>query len=278
MKRLLPLCLALLFFTVIAPQRTSAQVPGTITLQGQLFQTNGEPVPDGTRSVRVSFHAGANTDDFISVCDNCTTTFVSGVFTLVLGGDTAPLPPMTRPYWVELSIDGAPLQPRLQIHSVPYALGAPGSPPIGSITAFAGKASAVPDGWMACDGTALDSRSYAGIFSVLGTMWGDGSNDSSATTDFNLPDLRGMFMRGADDGVVDAYASYRRNGVSREAYTTDQAVGTYHGDESGYEGSPSVKLSGGMPNRISMNATAANDRQIALRIPNAAVLYIIRVR
>lgn len=66
------------------------------------------------------------------------------------------------------------------------------SAPPGAITAFA--ASSPPTGWLTCDGTAVSRTSYAALFAVIGTTWGIG--DGSTT--FNLPDLRGQFLRGYD--------------------------------------------------------------------------------
>ena len=54
-----------------------------------------------------------------------------------------------------------------------------------------------PDiGWLVCNGSAISRTSYAALFSRLGTTYGTG--DGSTT--FNLPDLRGEFIRGFDDG------------------------------------------------------------------------------
>jgi microcystin-dependent protein len=64
--------------------------------------------------------------------------------------------------------------------------------PPGAIMAFA--ASSAPTGWLVCDGSAVSRTSYAALFAVLSTTWGAG--DGSTT--FNLPDLRGQFLRGYD--------------------------------------------------------------------------------
>ena len=64
--------------------------------------------------------------------------------------------------------------------------------PAGSIMAFA--ASSAPTGWLICDGSAVSRTTYAALFAVVGTTWGVG--DGSTT--FNVPDLRGQFLRGFD--------------------------------------------------------------------------------
>ena len=68
------------------------------------------------------------------------------------------------------------------------------SSPTGAITAFA--ADSAPTGWLECDGSAVSRTTYANLFSVIGTTFGVGD----ASTTFNLPDLRGEFIRGWDDG------------------------------------------------------------------------------
>lgn len=53
-----------------------------------------------------------------------------------------------------------------------------------------------PLGFLECDGSALDRTTYADLFAAIGSIYGDG--DGSTT--FNLPDFRGEFLRGWDNG------------------------------------------------------------------------------
>lgn len=66
--------------------------------------------------------------------------------------------------------------------------------PAGSILPFAG--STEPPGFMACDGRALRSEDFPHLFAAIGQSWGSGGG----ANDFNLPDLRGVFLRGIDGG------------------------------------------------------------------------------
>ena len=50
----------------------------------------------------------------------------------------------------------------------------------------------LPDGWLACDGTAVNRTTYANLFSKIGTTYGSG--DGSDT--FNLPNLTDRFIQG----------------------------------------------------------------------------------
>lgn len=68
------------------------------------------------------------------------------------------------------------------------------STPAGSVSAFAG--SVAPSGWLFCDGSDIDRTIYAALFAAIGTDYGVG--DGSTT--FNIPDLRGEFIRGFDAG------------------------------------------------------------------------------
>lgn len=68
----------------------------------------------------------------------------------------------------------------------------PGGMPAGIILPFAGATS--PTGFLICDGTAVSRTTYSILFNAIGTGWGQG--DGSST--FNLPDLRGRFLRGVD--------------------------------------------------------------------------------
>ncbi|MGK2740534.1 phage tail protein [Tepidicaulis sp. LMO-SS28] len=56
--------------------------------------------------------------------------------------------------------------------------------------------SAAPVGYLKANGAAVSRTTYAALFSAIGTTFGAG--DGSTT--FNLPDLRGEFIRGWDDG------------------------------------------------------------------------------
>lgn len=64
--------------------------------------------------------------------------------------------------------------------------------PEGTISAFAG--TAAPTGYLLCDGAAVSRATYADLFAVIGTNYGAGDG----TTTFNVPDLRGRFLRGVD--------------------------------------------------------------------------------
>jgi len=53
-----------------------------------------------------------------------------------------------------------------------------------------------PTGWLKANGAAVSRTTYSALFGAIGTTFGAG--DGSTT--FNLPDMRGQFPRGWDDG------------------------------------------------------------------------------
>lgn len=86
--------------------------------------------------------------------------------------------------------------------------------PIGTVQSFAMESA--PSGWLYCDGSAVSRTTYANLFSAIGTAHGSG--DGSTT--FNVPDYRGRFLRGLDDGV-----GRDPDAASRTAMNTGGATG-----------------------------------------------------
>jgi microcystin-dependent protein len=76
---------------------------------------------------------------------------------------------------------------------------APAGAPVGSVVAFVGDPASqstplATQGWLVCDGSPLGVAQYQELFSVIGYQY---SSTSGGGT-FNLPDLRGYFLRGVD--------------------------------------------------------------------------------
>jgi Phage Tail Collar Domain len=69
-----------------------------------------------------------------------------------------------------------------------------GIAPVGTIISYA--ATTLPSGWLECDGRAVSRSDYPQLFDRIGTTYGEGDGPST----FNLPDLRGEFLRGWDHG------------------------------------------------------------------------------
>jgi microcystin-dependent protein len=65
---------------------------------------------------------------------------------------------------------------------------------VGEIFAYSG--TTCPSGSTEADGSAVSRTTYSALFAVIAETWGDGDN----STTFEVPDLRGRFMRGWDHG------------------------------------------------------------------------------
>ena len=83
---------------------------------------------------------------------------------------------------------------------------AAGPPYLGELRVFS--FGFAPEGWVGCDGRAMDINGNAGLFSLLGTTFG-----GNGQTSFNLPDLRArvpMHSREPGDvGRADGEASHQ---------------------------------------------------------------------
>ncbi len=76
--------------------------------------------------------------------------------------------------------------------------------------------STCPSGWVSADGSAVSRTvTYGGLYSAIGTTWGTGDG----TTTFNVPDLRGTFLRGTGT-----------NGTGSSSGAVGPSVGTYAAD------------------------------------------------
>lgn len=109
------------------------------------------------------------------------------------------------------------------------AVMAPGLLPAGMVIAYAGPTA--PAGWLPCDGLAVSRTTYAALFAAIGTAWGAG--DGSST--FNLPDLRGRFLRGTDHGQGRDPNAGTRSAVQGGGNAGD-AVGSLQGSQLGLHG------------------------------------------
>ncbi len=129
------------------------------------------------------------------------------------------------------------------------------------IQAFAG--SSAPTGWLKCNGTAVSRTTYSALFAQISTTYGAGNG----STTFNVPDLRGEFIRGWDDGRgVDS-------GRSLGSYQADELKShTHNYTSSGPSGGGGYSSRYGVPTTRTTAATGGNET----RPRNLAFLYCIK--
>lgn len=80
----------------------------------------------------------------------------------------------------------------------------------------------VPDNYLECAGQAVSRTTYAELFSVIGTTWGDG--DGSTT--FNLPDFRAEWITGSSDNRN--VATWEDGQVGTHTHTASSATAGAH--------------------------------------------------
>ena len=144
----------------------------------------GSPALTGTPTAPTAA-AGTNTAQV------ATTAFVAAVQTL-LNTAIALKAPLASP-----ALTGTPTAPTAaagtdttQLATTAFVQDAVGT---GAVQMFA--RSTAPTGWLKANGATISRTTYAALFAAIGTTFGAG--DGSTT--FNLPDLRGEFLRGWDD-------------------------------------------------------------------------------
>ncbi len=234
----------LLFGTGTATWPASAQpVPMMINYQGRLAIAEGSPFPTADYALTVQlFDApvggtlvwGPQTfDGGLGAGHGAKVPVVQGHFNVVLGPVDTAGRSLTSAFtasnrFVEITVSNRlPILPRQQILSTPYAIQAGNGSPPGAISAFGG--STVPDGWLLCDGRGVTSDQYPRLWAAIGTSWG-----GSGPAGFNLPDLRGLFLRGVDNSRDHGPSGQDPDAANRQPIKTGgnpgNAVGSFQLD------------------------------------------------
>lgn len=220
----------------------AAGVPQTNTLvySGTLLN-NGQP-DTSSHFIILKLWLPNATSSACATIPSGNTQLTNGRFSVPFDPSCIPVIHQNQDVQVEVVIDGASMG-KNALKAVPYALEAdtasnpaPGSAiaalvPPGTINAYGGVVSstvAPPPGWLLCNGSAVSRTQYAALFSAIGTSFGGGDG---ATT-FNLPDLRGRFLRGVDQGAGNDPDRASRGAMAVGGNSGD-AVGTVEGSQFG---------------------------------------------
>lgn len=159
-------------------------VNGTSTLTGAVTATGG--VTGAITSSNATITGGTITGiTDLAVADGGTGSSTLAANSVLLGNGTSAL------QTVAPSTSGNVLTS----NGTTWTSAAPVVPiPSGAVMHFA--MSTAPTGWLIANGTAVSRTTYAALFAAIGTTFGAG--DGSTT--FNLPELRGEFIRNWDNG------------------------------------------------------------------------------
>lgn len=134
-------------------------------------------------------------------------------------------------YWIKIEVLEGDVFREIsfsQLPSSPYSEVAYNATlfPAGMIVPFAGPVENIPNGWVLCDGAALSRSTYSNLFSAIGVCWGTGDGTST----FNIPDLRGMFLRGVSGESGNDPDAESRILLSDKGGNSGNNVGSYQGD------------------------------------------------
>jgi hypothetical protein len=224
-------------------------MPNQITFQGTLKQKN---VPVNiAKNMQFTFVdvSGATIPGTTPVAV-ANVQVTNGLFAVQLPLDPTIPWDKYQPY-VQVSVEGQTLTPNQPINAnaysmvantvvdgaITYAKLAPSAQtatvPPGAVMAFDG--SVAPGGWLFCDGSAVSRTTYSALFGVIGINHGSGDGTST----FNLPDYRGRFLRGQDQGTGrDPDAGSR--GVMNAGGNVGDAIGSIEGGATHMPGNPFV--------------------------------------
>ena len=153
------------------------------------------------------------------------------------------------------------------------SISTPAAVPTGSVFCMA--TTSVPSGYLECDGSAVSRTTYSDLFTAISTTFGTG--DGSTT--FNLPDLRGEFVRGwASDRRGDgadpssdtgrSFGSSQTDGIKQHTHSVPSGASSSVGGGPNFGGGSSGQTTG----NNTANATGDNET----RPRNIAMMYVIK--
>ena len=218
-------------------------VPEYVNYQGLLKAADGSPLATGNYTIEFNIYDQANGgtkvwgpflfDGTVGSGHGPSVPVVNGGFNVIIGPSDTGGASLTNAFagpsrFIEIKVNGGtPILPRQQFLSTAYALQSQKAQladvasmlitnlyealcPPGTIVAFGG--TSIPSGWLLCDGRQLTNAMYPKLLAAIGINWGNGTMDSNGNlenpanpdTGFNLPDLRGMFLRGMNGSLTNA--------------------------------------------------------------------------
>lgn len=207
--------------------------------QAVVRNANGVLLANTAVNLRVSLYPGqyATAPTWVEIHND--STDMSGCFGITVGKGERDNSSMVQNYsdvnfsaihyWLKIEILEGETYREInysQLPSSPYAEVAYNAfaIPVGVIVPFGGEE--VPFGWMLCNGAEVSRTEYANLYNAIGVCWGIG--DGSTT--FNLPDMRGMFLRGVSGESENDPDAEDRVVLNDNGGNTGNNVGSYQGD------------------------------------------------
>lgn len=231
----------LFIFALMVAIATHAQNSGLgFNYQAVVRNANGVLLADTTVNLRISLYPGQQASIPTWVETHAVHTDFSGCFGITVGKGERDNSSIVQNYsdvnfsaiyyWLKIEILEGSIYREIsysQLPSSPYADVAFNSIiPAGVIVPFGGEVENIPTGWLLCDGSEISRTDYPNLYDAVGVCWGIGDG---ATT-FNLPDMRGMFLRGVSGESGNDFDAEERLVLNDNGGNTGNNVGSYQGD------------------------------------------------
>lgn len=231
-----------LFIAITVALAANAQNSGLgFNYQAVVRNVNGVLLADSDVNLRVSLYPGqqASTPTWVEIHE--VHTDISGCFGISVGKGERDNNSIVEHYtdvnfsaiyyWLkieiledntyrEISYSQLPSSPYSEVAYNAIAI------PAGVIVPFGGQVEDIPYGWMLCDGSEVSRTEYVNLYNAIGVCWGTGNG----STTFNLPDLRGMFLRGVSGDSDNDPDAADRVVLNDNGGNTGNNVGSYQGD------------------------------------------------
>lgn len=194
------LFIQLLFISLLLQAQTSDM---GFSFQGYAIDPDGKALANENVTVKFSIAPGTFTEE------HTLTTDAFGVFHAIVGNSSAAAKAEFEK--IDFTKKGTIYSLKVEVKktsggsyttisnepmkAVPYARYAFNGVPVGTIVAYGGDKNNVPEGWLLCDGASVAQADYPQLYAIIGSAWGESGSS------FNLPDLRGRFLRGVDGGA-----------------------------------------------------------------------------
>lgn len=231
-----------LFIAFMVAIAANAQNSGLgFNYQAVVRNANGVLLADSTVNLRVSLYPGQQASTPTWVETHAVQTDFSGCFGITVGKGERDNNSIVQNYsdvnfsaiyyWLKIEILEGNAYREVsysQLPSSPYSEVAHNAifSPVGVVSPFAGPVENIPAGWLLCDGSEVSRTEYANLYDAIGVCWGVG--DGSTT--FNLPDLRGLFLRGVSGDSGNDEDADSRIVLNDNGGNTGNNVGSYQGD------------------------------------------------
>ncbi|TAF72474.1 MAG: tail fiber protein [Bacteroidetes bacterium] len=257
MKKFNSIITAILFATLLSSAQFQDQKG--FNFQGYARDESGAALGNKAVQVKYSLYPAGQPGTVDYTETHSLTTDPYGIFSAVVGSKSvatfAKLPFARVNYWLKVEVKTSATNwstiNEIELLSVPYARTAGNGNPVGSVIAYAGLKTNIPAGYLICDGTIYNKTDYPELSAALGNAWGGNA------TQFNVPDMRGFFLRGVDESAGRDDNKNSR-GTINSGGNSGNTVGTFQGDSylsHNHTGSGNTSTDGNHYHDISMDKT-----------------------